>query len=275
MTLSTRKYTLESEIKNDEIKLLFISSSKFENDWPSFPHSHHFTEIFFIKSGAGYLQIEGKNVPIHSNDLILIRSCSQHTEFSIPGNPMEYYVIGVDGLKFGQDDSKNYNILKYSSNATTILEIFENIFLETKNKQSGYAEICHHYLSILILHIYRKMHISFDASVKQTQSRECHVAKEYIEAHFNEKITLDMLAEICCLTKFYLSHRFSDIYGKSPMTYLTEIRISAAKDLLITTNHSIEEIADTTGFSSGSYFSQTFQKICHISPQKFRQLHKN
>ena len=58
------------------------------------------------------------------------------------------------------------------------------------------------------------------------------------------------------------------------MTYLTEVRISAAKDLLKTTNYSIEEIASATGFSSGSYFSQAFQKVCQMTPQQYRKSKK-
>ena len=91
--------------------------------------------------------------------------------------------------------------------------------------------------------------------------------------NYHDKITLNSLADSCNITKYYLSHQFTELYGKSPIAYLTEVRISAAKDLLTTTSYSIEEIAGSTGFSSSSYFSQTFQKICHVSPQQYRKAH--
>lgn len=273
--MSTRKFTLEvGSLPEVNSKLLFITASKYENDWPSFPHSHHFTEIFFVKSGSGYLQIEHEKVPVQEHTLILIGARAQHTEFSDPNNPMDYYVIGVEGLKINAENAANYSIIKCSSNPMMIQQCFENILLEMRNKQTGYAEICQHYLAILILHICRKNRITYELVDVQTRSRECHEAKEYIETHYSDKITLDMLAESCNLTKYYLSHKFSELYGKSPMTYLTEVRIAAAKDLLKTTNHSIEEIAGAAGFSSSSYFSQTFQKVCQMSPQQYRKMHK-
>lgn len=272
--MSTRKFTLEvGTLPEIDSKLLFITASKYENDWPSFPHSHHFTEIFFVKKGRGFLQIEHEKIPIQENSLILIGARSQHTEFSDPGNPLDYYVIGVEGLKISAEQAANYSIIKYSE-PSIIHQCFENILQEMRSKQNGYAEICQHYLAILILQICRKNHISYELTDVQTKSRECHEAKEYIETHYSDKITLDMLADECNLTKFYLSHKFSEVYGKSPMTYLTEVRIAAAKDLLKTTNHSIEEIAGAAGFSSSSYFSQTFQKICQMSPQQYRKEHK-
>lgn len=273
--MSTRKFTLEiGTLPNVESRLLFITSSKYENDWPSFPHSHHFTEIFYIKSGSGYLQIEHEKVPVREHSLILIGARAQHTEFSDPENPLDYYVIGVERLKINAENAANYSIINYSSDPVMIHQCFENILQEMWGKQNGYTEICQHYLAILILHICRKNHISYELTDIQPQSHECHKAKEFIETHYSEKITLNMLADTCNLTKFYLSHKFSELYGKSPMTYLTEVRIAAAKDLLKTTNHSIEEIAGATGFSSSSYFSQTFQKTCQISPQQYRKLHK-
>lgn len=273
--MSTRKFTLEiGTLPEVNSRLLFITSSKYENDWPSFPHSHHFMEIFYVKSGSGYLQIEHEKVPVKEHSLILIGARVQHTEFSNSEDPMDYYVIGVEGLKINAENAANYSIVQYSANPVIIHQCFENILMEIRNKQSGYAEICQHYLAILILQICRKNHISYELTDVQTASRECHNAKEYIETHYSDKITLDMLAETCNLTKYYLSHKFSKVYGKSPMTYLTEVRIAAAKDLLKTTNHSIEEIAGAAGFSSSSYFSQTFQKLCQMSPQQYRKLHK-
>ena len=272
--MSNRKLNLESRaLPEIPFRLLYISSSKYEDDWMSFPHSHYFTEIFYIKSGSGYMKIENETVPVQANSLILLGAQVLHTEFSDSSDPLDYYVLGVEGLKINTDRTVTYSIINTSANSSTIRNCFENILQEMNNKRDGYAEICQHYLAILILLICRKDHVSYELVDQQNSSRECHKAKCYIEANYHDKITLDSLAANCNLTKYYLSHKFSELYGKSPIAYLTEVRIAVAKDLLKTTNHSIEEIASATGFSSSSYFSQTFQKICAMSPQQYRRLH--
>ena len=269
--MSNRKINLENEIQPEiHFRLLSISSSKYENDWRSFPHSHPFTEIFFIRSGSGRIQIENESVPVAANSLVAIGAQLIHTEFSDSTTPLDYYVLGVEGLKI-TDKEPEYLHVPASSSSPSISQCFENILREMHNKKEGYAEICQHYLAILILYFCRKGHVSYEIEDAQNSSHECHKVKHFIDHNYQSKITLDALAENCSLSKYYLGHRFTELYGKSPIAYLNEVRLAAAKDLLLNTNHSIEEIASSTGFSSTSYFSQSFQKNFHTSPQQFRK----
>lgn len=272
--MSNQKFQLEYTITNEHSsRLLYISSAKYGNDWTSLPHSHYFTEIFYIKSGKGKMLIEDEEIPLQANSLILIGAYVQHTEFSDSANPLDYYVLGAEGLKINTARSSEYSIVNSSGHSSAIRQCFENILHEMHLQREGYAEICQHYLAILILLICRKDHISYELIEPQSSSRECHKAKRYIETNFSEKITLDSLSNVCNLTKYYLSHKFTKLYGISPIAYLTEVRIKAAKDLLETTNYSIEEIASTTGFSSTSYFSQAFTKASEMSPLEYRKMH--
>lgn len=273
--MSNQKFQLESFSNTDHaFRLIYISSAKYGNDWFSRPHSHYFTEIFYIKSGKGSIKIENETIQVSANSVVLIGAYVQHTEYSDADTPLDYYVIGVEGLKINTERSIEYSIVNSSSISSSIRQCFESILHETYQKKEAYAEICQHYLAILILLVCRKDHIAYEIVDTQTSNRECHNAKRYIETNYHEKITLDSLSEVCNLTKYYLSHKFKELYEKSPMAYLTEVRISAAKDLLKTTNYSIEEIASATGFSSGSYFSQAFQKVCQMTPQQYRKSKK-
>jgi len=274
--MSNQKFQIENIAnKEDTSRLLYISSAKYGNDWTSHPHSHYFTEIFYIKSGTGYIQIENETIPVRANSLVLIGAYVQHTEFSTPSNPLDYYVLGVEGLKINTDRPSEYSVVTSSNHSSSIHQCFENILHEMHGKREGYAEICQHYLAVLILLICRKDHISYELVERQSSCHECHKAKRYIETNYTEKITLDRLSTVCNLTKYYLSHKFTTLYGISPIAYLTEVRVQAAKDLLETTSYSMEEIANATGFSSTSYFSQAFGKACGMSPFEYRKKHEN
>lgn len=157
--MSNRKFNLDNEVQPEiHFRLLSISASKFENDWTSFPHSHHFTEIFFIKDGTGRMLIENESLPVSSNSLVVIGAQVTHTEFSDPENPLDYYVLGVEGLKLNTDKEPEYIHVPASANSPFIRQCFENILREMHNKQDRYAEICQHYLDILILYFCRKDH---------------------------------------------------------------------------------------------------------------------
>ncbi len=273
--MGIRKFDVEiGHVQQNTAKLLSITTSKFEGEWISSPHTHYYTEIFYIKSGKGHMQIENNLISLSSNMLIIINAHVQHTEISSPMDPLDYYVIGADGLQIISDKNSDYNIIQYSNRNQSIRQCFENILDEMHHKYEGYVEICQSYLEILVRKICRKSQVTYDIVDSRRGNRECHKAKRYIEANYHEKITLDTLSKVSNINKYYLSHRFSEIYGQSPISYLNQVRINACKDLLRNTNHSIEDIAASTGFSSRSYLAQAFQKSCNMTCQQYRKSHQ-
>ena len=69
-------------------------------------------------------------------------------------------------------------------------------------------------------------------------------------------------------------HTFSREFGISPINYLISRRIAESKHLLGETDHSLSQIAHMLGFSSPSYFSQSFRKLEGISPMEYRKQSK-
>ena len=95
--------------------------------------------------------------------------------------------------------------------------------------------------------------------------------EQYINNHYQEDITLELLSEKTYMNKFYLVHAFKQYKGVSPINYLIRLRVQQAKELLETTNYSIAQISDSCGFSSQSYFSQVFKKACGMTPNAYRK----
>ena len=84
----------------EHFQLRYISISKYEGDWQSLPHTHHFSELFYVLRGEGAFYIENEKVPVKTDDLVIINPYVEHTEKTLPNDPMEYIVFGVDGLAF-------------------------------------------------------------------------------------------------------------------------------------------------------------------------------
>lgn len=95
--------------------------------------------------------------------------------------------------------------------------------------------------------------------------------KDYLDSHYREKITLDELAGMFFINKFYLTRIFKEQFGISINSYLQQIRITHAKQLLRFTDKTIEEIGVECGMNDPNYFSRTFKKIEGISPGEFRK----
>ena len=68
-----------------------------------------------------------------------------------------------------------------------------------------------------------------------------------------------------------MAHTFQREFGVSPINYLISRRIEESRFLLRETDHSISQIAQILGFSSLSYFSQSFRRLEGVSPVEYRR----
>ena len=96
-------------------------------------------------------------------------------------------------------------------------------------------------------------------------------AKKYINNNYSEKISLDVIAEKAFLSPIYFHKLFKEFYGITPADYILKVRISAAKQQLITKEDSLAKIAADCGFSSQSYFNYSFKKQTGLSPLKYKK----
>lgn len=97
----------------------------------------------------------------------------------------------------------------------------------------------------------------------------------YISNHLDEDLGIDKLAAKVYLSEGYLSLSFKRKTGMTISRYIKKCRMEKAKELLRTTNMRLGEICDTLGFSSVSYFCQSFREYCGISPDKYRKNEMN
>ena len=271
--MSHRQYSIQSpKLEKLNAWLLSITFSKDEKDWKSVFHTHHFTELFFVVNGEGNFLFRDKTYRIKAGDLVIIPPYMEHTEQSIKGTPLEYYVIGVDGVSFQHaDDQTNVQVFCNFSNKSLIADLLGQMLYEVRNPAYGSDKICQNLLEILLLRIIRYQHVIPVPLTSTYMTKECARIKEFLDSNYSEHITLDTLTELTHMNKYYMAHSFAKYTGKSPIQYLNQRRMEAACTLLKDTDYSIASISSTVGFSSQSYFTQAFRKKYGMTPIKYRQ----
>jgi len=95
-------------------------------------------------------------------------------------------------------------------------------------------------------------------------------ARQYIDLHYAEQISLDQIADTLRISPFYLSHLFSREGDFSLVEYITQVRMRKAKDLLAGGTKNVSEAAYAVGYNDGNYFSKVFHRYFGISPQAAR-----
>ena len=257
-------------------KLLNAASAKYGGDWHSGPHTHNHAELFYIVGGKGQFLIEDQLYPVNTNHLVIINPNVTHTEVSLNAQPLEYIVLGIDGVELSISENSNgqFCILDHFE-SMDITSCLRNILREMELKQPGYEDICQAFMEILIIRLMRSTGLSVPTEPQNSVgNHQCAAVRRYIDNHFKESLTLDQLAEEAHMNKFYLSHAFKQEYGISPINYMISRRLEESKYLLAETDLSMSQIAQLLGFSSLSYFSQVFHRTQGIAPMEYRQQNK-
>ena len=254
-------------------KLLNVASSRYGGDWHSVPHTHDHTELFFIVSGKGQFLIQDQIFPVDVNNLVIINPNVAHTEDSLNAQPLEYIVLGIDGVELATSENSNgqFCILDHFE-SLEISSCMRNILREMELKNTGYEDICQAYMEILIIRLMRSTSLAVQSEPQAISgNRQCAAIRRYIDLHFKEALTLEQLAEEAHMNKFYLSHAFKREYGVSPINYMITRRIEESKYLLAETDLPMSQISQLLGFSSLSYFSQVFRRSQNTTPMEYRK----
>ncbi|MBE6691416.1 MAG: helix-turn-helix transcriptional regulator, partial [Ruminococcaceae bacterium] len=85
---------------------------------------------------------------------------------------------------------------------------------------------------------------------------------------YDRHLSIDELAELCSVSKYYFCRLFKEEMGVTAVEYITNHRISLAEALLREGKKSMEEIAYLCGFEDISYFYRCYKKVKGVSPKK-------
>lgn len=145
-----------------------------------------------------------------------------------------------------------------------IRELFHNI---CNNFNSG-NESNYKNLSLLYSILYKA-----ERPYRHCVPRRIRYAKEYIDSHYAEQISISKLAQDCNLSEVHFRNEFKKYFQVSPVQYVKSVRINNAKHRLSSGYYTVAQVACDCGFDSISYFSYEFKRQTGMTPTEY--IHKN
>ena len=257
----------------EQLQLRNVASAQYGGDWHSIPHTHKYTELFYITGGDGQFRIDDERFLVRKHQLVIVNPNITHTELSFEAHPLEYIVLGIEGLEVFIPATNESRYCLYTFPAENeVLNCMQSILREMQNQQSQHQTVCRAYMDILMVQLMRNASFSTEQVPAQPlKNRQCATVRRYIDTHYKEQLTLDLLAAEANVNKYYLAHAYKQTYGVSPINYMIDCRIREGKRLLADTDLSLSQISSILGFSSASYFSQSFRKAEGTSPAEYRK----
>jgi AraC family transcriptional regulator, arabinose operon regulatory protein len=232
--------------------------------------------IYCIK-GHGWCEIEGSRHEIHPGELLLIRPGTPHSYGADNNRPWTIYWAHVKGeshlgLLAELEISKTKPVVWLGEEAE-VMALFEKLL---DVMEHGYAasrllyasQILTHLIGLMIWASHRSSGGNLNAAQKVAQSIT------YMKQHLEQPASFASFAAMANLSESHFRSRFKQETGYSPMDYFIRLRIHKACQLLDTTDLSVKEIAQLTGYEDALYFSRAFKTVVELSPAKYRLQHK-
>ncbi len=251
-------------------RLAYVSRAQYSSEWNSSLHTHGCAELFFITGGHGRFRTRQEEFPVAIHDTVIVNANVPHTEVSQLESPLEYTVLGVEGLET-LAGAEGYALLHLHTGWEELMGCLHLML----RALPGYERVCRSLLEVVLVRLNRQRDAALSGESSDARSsRECDLVRRYIDNHFKENLNLDQLAQLAHLNKYYLAHAFRREFGVSPINYLISRRIEESRFLLRETDHTLSLIAQILGFSSLSYFSQCFRRVEGVSPLEYRRSHR-
>lgn len=247
-----------------------------KNDWSMNDlHSHSHYEIYFLNKGSRHFFLSNALYKLTAPVLLVI---PPHVMHKTEGGPFERFNINVAGtdLDSFQKESLEKKALRILSPSTeeanALTQLFEEV--EKTDKRSKHAgQILHAYFSYFCVLLYNlRTERNPDKKTENNMPPLLLKIVDYLNGHYQEKLTLDELAKTFFVSKATLLYNFKKYTNCSPIDFLINVRLTKAKELLTNTRKTVQEISELCGFSSANYFGLLFKQKETLSPASYRKL---
>ncbi|EHI74705.1 transcriptional regulator, AraC family [Streptococcus criceti HS-6] len=252
-------------------------------------HWHPELEISYISMGKGIYHINDEAFDCQTGAIMLIQPNAMHSiqpaseqelisdTFSIHLDNLGRSIIDKYSQRYLQPLHNGHfkltpriqpSMIGYQAIKDCLFEIFELV-----SQQSLYFDMllkskCHELLYLLFKYRYINRHYTDNTYQNYQKLKELI---DYINEHYAEHLTISFLADYFGYSRTHFMSIFKQHTGSSCLEFILQVRLNRACELLLQTNHSIQDITSQVGFANQSNFNRQFKKYYKLTPRQYRQ----
>lgn len=233
-------------------------------------HFHDHLELMYVKSGTAVVSVDFQQYTLTAGDVLFLFPNRIHSKKESEAHNV---VLRFDTLRcpaykgIFENKIPASPVLKAAGNDDEVLNLFSKIPWEYQQGQSYSTAIIDGYINALIGILLRKCHLQ--DCVYTNTTLEMNVIS-YCAKNYRNNVTLIQIADEFGISKYYLSHMFSQRVGIKLFDFLITLRLNEACRLL-SCGEKASYVAMAAGFSSVRVFNYTFKQKYDMTPTQYRE----
>ncbi len=260
---------------------------------PQFPfplHDHDFSELVIVYGGEG-IHFSGQTEHrIKAGDVFVINGSVEHgyrdtsklclvnilflpdnmnlSLLDLPMSSAFHLLFTLEPEFRAQYEAAGYLHLTKEQLAA-VMALVDVMESELQQRRKGYRMLvcgCFMQLAALLIRYYEEP----DRAIPPKMLKMSEVMV-YLHSNYRSRVSIEQLSASTGMSESTLSRAFKQAVGTTPLDYCNRLRLRRAAELLRTTDMSISEIAEASGFDDSNYFSRIFSKQLGLSPRIYRQ----
>ncbi len=225
--------------------------------WRIQAHGHPFHELIAPVRGTLHVHIGGHTQSFGPGALLLYPPGVHHEEWSDPDALESYFVA------FRYSGLRSDRLLVAEDPDGRIRQIIRWLFQDQQSLPARLEQTGPAFLEVILAH-FRRRHAP-------PESEWVRRVRDHIRRQRHLAIGLDDLARTAGLSRFHFVREYRRLTGRTPMADVRALRADYARELILTTNLPLKEIAPAAGLGNEYSMSRVFQRLFQMPPGAFRQ----
>lgn len=229
------------------------------SDWFTKSHSHPFHELIVVLDGRLGVEICGQTIEASAGEVLWYPQNVNHREWTDPASPVETLCLSFDDPKLGAPT------VLHQTDSLGRIEMLAG-WLYSEREAHAFLEqspVGDAFLHAILAEFLRLSENKVPLLITSIRS--------YMRQRLARKITLAELARFARVSKSHFIRKYKRMTGLSPMQDLRNLRLQAARDLILASNLPLKEIGPRTGLGDEYHLSHVFRKHFKMAPGTLRR----
>lgn len=259
-------------ISDLQIGLSKAAYSVLSHEWKAVGYTSRFNKLYYILSGEGWIKIGNTEFYPKAGHFIFIPADTEHSYSTSENNAFcKYWCHFTSNAPFTA--LFNFFGIPYCMNVEApsgMVELRKILVITNSDFDLASSFKAKAALLNILAYFIEYSHSYNPENISPLAFNKLAGIINYIEKNLTKDINVDELAEIAHFHPQHFMKFFKTNLGITPIHYIYKRRMKRAKDMLLFTDKSLNQIAVSTGFHDSSHFSKSFKKYFGVSPSKFK-----